>query len=337
MLRRYSMLFAMAMPLIAGVWADALAQTEEEIRATWQGIMDALNAHDVDQYLSYLTDDVVIDWAPAPSPANGKEEVAALVAGFQQGFPDIHFNPQRILTSGNILVCEYIVTGTHQEDWMGIPATGKSFQSLNFDIMEYEGDKVKRATCYWDNAILMVQLGVMPASELPSLEPSFTLPDAEATGLSPLEAEVEAQSRWNTHDLALYAKIVHPHAEVLIAPLGATLDRNGYIASQELYFLAFPDVRMEPVRLIDMGDGWVVSEVLFRATNDGPYFGIPATGRPVELRGAWIARYDADGLITNLNIYFDNMTILVQLGVVEPPQPTAISPASWGEIKAMFR
>ncbi|TET85665.1 MAG: hypothetical protein E3J37_01425, partial [Anaerolineales bacterium] len=118
-------------------------------------------------------------------------------------------------------------------------------------------------------------------------------------------------------------KVVHSNAEFLIAALGLTLNRDAYIASQELYFLGFPDLRMEAVRTIDMGDGWVFNEVVWKGTHTGLYFDILATGRPVEMRGGLLSRYDADGLITNLNIYFDNLTLLAQLGLFPPPDPEA--------------
>jgi len=73
--------------------------------------------------------------------------------------------------------------------------------------------------------------------------------------------------------------------------------------------MGFPDLSMEAVRTIDMGDGWVLNEVVWKGTHTGLYFDILATGRPAEVRGGTLTRYDADGLITNLNIYFDNLTV----------------------------
>jgi steroid delta-isomerase-like uncharacterized protein len=80
---------------------------------------------------------------------------------------------------------------------------------------------------------------------------------------------------------------------------------------------------MEIVRAIDMGDGWVVTELLITGTNDGPYMGMPATRRSIQLRGVSLQRYNADGLITNLSSYYDNLTMLAQLGFFPPPDPEA--------------
>ena len=323
---------------LGGFFQKATAATEEEMRATMQGILAALNAHDVAQMSLYWTDDIVYDFVPQPPPLNGKEEVAAFFGGLFQGVPDFHSTQTRILVSGNIMVTEAMATGTHLGELSGIPATGNSLQLAPLHIWEFEGDKVKRSTEYLDMASMLMQIGLMPAAELDPalLVPSFTVPEAEPTGLSPLEADAEAQSRWNTHDLSFYAKVVHSNAEFLIAALGLTLNRDAYIASQELYFLGFPDLRMEAVRTIDMGDGWVLNEVVWKGTHTGLYFDILATGRPVEMRGGLLSRYDADGLITNLNIYFDNLTLLAQLGLFPPPDPEANKAIARREFEEVF-
>ena len=120
--------------------------------------------------------------------------------------------------------------------------------------------------------------------------------------------------------MASYAKLVHSDAEIFIAPIGVSINRDALIASQELYFLAYSDIQQETVRVIDMGDGWVLTENVWTGTNDGPYFGIPATGNSIELRGAALSRYDADGLMTNMNVYWDGLTSLMQLGLIPPPE-----------------
>jgi len=296
-----------------GLFQKATAATEEEMRAAMQGMLDAFNAHDVAQMSSYWTEDIVYDFVAQPPPMNGKDQATAFLEGLFEGLPDFHGTQTRILVSGNIMVTEAAVTGTHLGELLGIPATGHSLQSRLLQIWEFEGDKVKWFAEYLDMASSLIQLGVMPAPEPPELVPSFTLPDAERTGLTSLEAAVELDALWDAHDLSGCAKGIHPDAEILMIPLGVPIDREGFIALSELEFLGFSDLRWQPVRSIDMGDGWVVTEIVSTGTHDGPYFGIPATGRSIMVRAGVLRRFDADGLLTNLHCYYDNMTILQQL------------------------
>ena len=105
-------------------------------------------------------------------------------------------------------------------------------------------------------------------------------------------------------------------ADFLIAAFGIPLDRSAYVAAQEMYSVAFPNRIMEMIRRIDCGDGWVVTEVIFKGSHDGPFFGIPATGRPFEVRGVNLVRVDEQGYITYLHTYYDSVTLLAQLGLL---------------------
>jgi steroid delta-isomerase-like uncharacterized protein len=317
MFSRSSNIFIVSIILIAfsGV-LQATAATEDEMMATWQAMVDSLNAHNED-YLALLTDDIITDVYAVPPPLVGKEAVAAYFGALYQGFPDIHWDTQRVLVSPEAVVVQYLVTGTHQGVFNEIPPTGNAIQMPIFEIFEFEADKIKKITCVFDNVSMMVQLGLMPTPEPRELVPPFTLPDAEATGLAPLEAAENSVSVWNSHDLADLAKLVHPDAN--LASLGVPVDRDASIASQELLILGYSDIHQEIVRLIDMGDGWVVNEGVVTGTNDGPYFGIPATGNSIDIRGAFLARYDSDGLVTNQYSYWDSLTTLMQLGLIPPP------------------
>ncbi|MFQ6043361.1 MAG: ester cyclase, partial [Candidatus Poribacteria bacterium] len=165
-------------------------------------------------------------------------------------------------------------------------------------------------------------IGQMPEPELPDLTPSFTLPDPEPTGLAPLEANTDAVARWNTHDLAEWAKVLHSDAVFRYNTRGMVpLNRDQMVASGELFILSNSTLRGDIVRQVDLRDGWVLTEQIYRGVNDGPYFGIPASGNPTETRSVYIAHYDADGLITEMNFYFDNLTVLTQIGAFPPPTP----------------
>jgi len=310
---------------LSGLFQNATAASEEEMRAAMEGFVEALNAHDVTQMSSYWTDDIVYDFVAQPPALNGKQEVAAFFEGLFQGIPDFHGVQTRILVSGNIMVTEAVATGTHLGELLSIPATGKGLQIFALHIWEFEDNKVKRATEYLDVASTLIQIGLMPAPELDPalLVPSFLLPDPEPTGLNPLEAAAELDALWDAHDLSGCAKGMHPEAEILMIPFGIPIDRQGFIAISELEFLGFSDLRWEPVRSIDMGDGWVVTEIMTTGTNDGPYLGIPATRRSITLRGGVLRRFDTDGLLTNLYLYYDNLSLLAQFGVFPPPDPEA--------------
>ena len=52
--------------------------------------------------------------------------------------------------------------GAHKGDMPGLPATGKSFTLRGASIFDLAGDKIRSTRDYWDFAIALRQLGLMP-------------------------------------------------------------------------------------------------------------------------------------------------------------------------------
>ena len=80
-----------------------------------------------------------------------------------------------------------------------------------------------------------------------------------------------------------------------------------------MYYQIFTDARIDVVREVDLGDGWILTEEISSGVHDGPFFGVPATGRKVSVRAVLLSHYNADGLLTKMSYYFDNMTLVAQM------------------------
>lgn len=292
---------------------QAVGQEQPDPLAIRGVFADALDNQDVEGIVSAFTDDGVFDFVVQPVPLlEGKEMIRAFFADHFAGNPDSHTTEGLALTDGNIVVVNHDIVGTNTGE-SSLPATGNPWVMPHVDIYEFEGDKIKRLTTYTDYTGVLIQLGYAPAPAMPELVPSFTLPDPEPTGLAPLAAAVESFARWNSRDLAHDAKMFHPDAEFFLAPAGVPLTKEAYTAMNELYLGAFGDRQAEVLRMVDLGDGWVLSEVVFVGTHTGEYFGVPASGYPFSLRGAVLQRFDADGLLTNHNAYYDNLILMDQI------------------------
>jgi len=81
---------------------------------------------------------------------------------------------------------------------------------------------------------------------------------------------------------------------------------------------AFSDGEITEAVYYDAGDT-VVTEFVGRGRNDGPLGPTPATGRSVVLPYSEIYHFDADGRIVSGRAYFDQLSMLVQLGLAEAP------------------
>lgn len=297
-----------------------MAQTPAELMAIRAEFANALDEHDLDKIVSFFTEDGVFDLVPEPAPFVGREQIRAAFEGQFTHSPDWHTDEGRVMAAENIVTVEHSALGTNTGPLLdpSLPITGKAWMFPHLDIYEFEGDKIKRLTSYGDMAGVYIQLGLIPAPEIPELTPTITVPDHEPTGLSAMEANAEHVKRWNSRDAALMAKIYHTDCKLFAGPLGAVVDRMAMTALNEMYFSAFSNVNLEAIRVIELGDGWVLTELASHATHQGPFMSTPPLGYPTEIRLVWLMHYSDDGLLIEGSFYYDNVTLTNQM--TTPPE-----------------
>jgi steroid delta-isomerase-like uncharacterized protein len=128
---------------------------------------------------------------------------------------------------------------------------------------------------------------------------------------------VEHMESENRHEYdATIETFHHPRYELI-----GTGDVYDGQAEVERYFeetrTAFPDQRNELIALHHADDAVLVEAMLY-GTHDGPFRGLPATGKKFEMQFLAIFVFDEDRLVCE-RVYFDAGTILRQLGVAHDP------------------
>jgi steroid delta-isomerase-like uncharacterized protein len=121
----------------------------------------------------------------------------------------------------------------------------------------------------------------------------------------------------NTHDFeATLATFEHPRYELIATD--EVIDGRAEVARYyEETRKAFPDQRNEPVALHHADDA-VVVEFDLLGTHDGPFRGLPPTGRSFKCRMVALFVFEDDRLVSE-RVYFDSATILRQLGIAHDP------------------
>ncbi|MDH4177704.1 MAG: ester cyclase [Thermoleophilia bacterium] len=132
-----------------------------DVKASMRRIYDEVFTQgNVDLIDELLADDFVEHEELPPGIPPGKEAPKAFVALFHGAFPDFRATVEEMLQDGNKVITRARFSGTHRGEFMGIPATGNSFDIPAIDIVEFRDDK---AVAHWgvmDLAGMMEQLGV---------------------------------------------------------------------------------------------------------------------------------------------------------------------------------
>jgi steroid delta-isomerase-like uncharacterized protein len=130
--------------------------------ATLRRFYDLINGHDIDGFGDLLADDFV-EHEETPGLAPTKAGVKEFFRMYVAAFPDLHFEPEDVLPSGDKVVARVRVTGTNTGDFMGMPATGKRVSVQAVDIVRFGDDGLGHE--HWgvvDVMAMMQQLGVVP-------------------------------------------------------------------------------------------------------------------------------------------------------------------------------
>ena len=128
-----------------------------------QRLYDLINAGDIDGFGWQLADDFVErDELPGLPPT--KDGVVQYFRIMLAAFPDMRMDVQDSFASGDKAVARLRISGTHQGEFMGIPATGKPVSVNLIDITRFGDDGL--ACEHWgvaDLLAMMQQLGVIQA------------------------------------------------------------------------------------------------------------------------------------------------------------------------------
>ena len=82
---------------------------------------------------------------------------------------------------------------------------------------------------------------------------------------------------------------------------------------------SLPDLRIEIKNCVAAENG-VVIEVQISGTHDGPWRGLPATGRRVSFPLCGVFEFDDAGKLAGERIYYDRAFVLQQIGLFRDPQ-----------------
>lgn len=122
----------------------------------------------------------------------------------------------------------------------------------------------------------------------------------------------------NAGNLAIFDEIIAPDAIDHTAPAGQPNDRTGVKQGVAAFRQAFPDAHATIEYIVAEGD-LVAYKVTMRATNTGPFMGQPPTGNAFTAGSLNMVRV-VNGQLTEHWSYLDTISMLTQLGLMQPPR-----------------
>jgi steroid delta-isomerase-like uncharacterized protein len=105
----------------------------------------------------------LVDHNPAPGVAPTLAGFKRKAAYFCSVFPDLAEDLQDITASGDTVATRWLLTGTLQQEFMGIPASGQAIKVEGMNFYRLKDGRVTDVWTQFDATTLMQQLGATPA------------------------------------------------------------------------------------------------------------------------------------------------------------------------------
>jgi carboxymethylenebutenolidase len=151
-----------------------LTPAQEALQAVWEEhIGHEFGTYSPEDALATMVEDAYVNHIPVMTGGVGK---AALDEFYAKDFipqipPDLELVPISRTIETDRLVDEMVAKFTHttQIDWMlpGIAPTGKRVEVAVVAIVQFRDGKIAHEHLYWDQASVLVQLGILDPGILP--------------------------------------------------------------------------------------------------------------------------------------------------------------------------
>ncbi len=124
-------------------------------------VEDFWNAKDINVADQIFSPDLVTHSPNVPQDGNIDSFKKQSIEDFK-AFPDLYITIDDLVAEGDKVVKFWTLHGTHKEEWIGIPATGKKVVVTGMEIFRIKNEKVVENWVVMDLLGMLEQLGVIP-------------------------------------------------------------------------------------------------------------------------------------------------------------------------------
>jgi carboxymethylenebutenolidase len=151
-----------------------LTPAQETLRHLWEEhVRYEFATHNTEDTLATMVEDAYVNHVPVLTGGVGRNELREFYSKrfIPQMPPDTEMIPVSRTISEDQLVDEMVIKFTHtiRMDWMlpGVAPTGKRVEVPLVAIIRFRDGKLAHEHIYWDQASVLVQLGLIDSSKLP--------------------------------------------------------------------------------------------------------------------------------------------------------------------------
>lgn len=124
---------------------------------------EAVNSGNLDVFHEVMAP-LVVDHDPAPDQGPGPEGFIRFFQAFRAAFPDLSVSVDHMVVDEDNVAIAYNVTGTHQGNFLGVPATGRQISARGMQIARFQNGQIVERWGSSDQLGIFQQIGVDPTA-----------------------------------------------------------------------------------------------------------------------------------------------------------------------------
>lgn len=131
-----------------------------EIKLTVRQFFDDIyNQRNLDSIDSLLTPGFV--YHARGEDVEGNENFKKWISSDRAAFPDMQFTMVDSIAEPGKVASTFVVEGTHEKEFRGIPTTNKKFETVGMIVFHFDGNKIKEAWVIVDGLSAALQIGIV--------------------------------------------------------------------------------------------------------------------------------------------------------------------------------
>ena len=108
----------------------------------------------------------MVEEMPFPGQGPGLDGLKDTLSRIRSAFPDSTWTVEEQIAEGDKVLTRFVWSGTHEGDFLGIPATHRPINVWGMVIDRFAGEKIISTRILMDTFGMMMQLGVIsPGSQ----------------------------------------------------------------------------------------------------------------------------------------------------------------------------
>jgi steroid delta-isomerase-like uncharacterized protein len=136
--------------------------TSDSNQRIMERFVEFINSASEDLAEQLISPDCIFHVPGRAEPMRGPAGYLAVIAMMREGFPDVQWTLEEMVSEGNKVAARFTMRGTHQGPFFGVRATGRQVTVQALNLYELSDGKFVRELGRPDMLGLLQQIGAFP-------------------------------------------------------------------------------------------------------------------------------------------------------------------------------